>query len=63
MNNTNGNKAAGGLTFGTALTLIFITLKLLNIITWSWWWVLSPIWMPVLILSFVIILIILRSRR
>ena len=22
----------------------FIILKLLNIITWSWWWILSPIW-------------------
>lgn len=35
------------------LTLIFITLKLVEIITWSWLWVLSPIWMPVsLILIF-----------
>ena len=26
------------------LTLIFITLKLLGKIDWSWWWVLSPLW-------------------
>jgi hypothetical protein len=26
------------------LTLIFITLKLTGVIAWSWWWVLSPIW-------------------
>jgi len=26
------------------LTLIFVTLKLVGFITWSWWWVLSPIW-------------------
>ena len=26
-----------------ALTLIFIVLKLLNIIDWSWFWVLSPL--------------------
>lgn len=31
------------------LTLIFIVLKLTNIITWSWWWVLSPIWITILI--------------
>ena len=28
------------------LTLIFITLKLINKINWSWWWVLAPIWGP-----------------
>ena len=26
------------------LTLIFIVLKLLEVITWSWWWVFSPLW-------------------
>jgi len=38
----------------TALSLIFITLKLCKIITWSWIWVLSPIWIIALL---VIILI------
>jgi len=28
------------------LGLIFITLKLTGHITWSWWWVLSPFWLP-----------------
>ena len=32
--------------FSWALTLIFIVLKLTNVIAWSWWWVLSPIWIP-----------------
>jgi hypothetical protein len=31
------------------LTLIFITLKLLGNITWSWLWVLSPTWIPLAI--------------
>jgi len=26
------------------LTLIFVTLKLTDGIDWSWWWVLSPMW-------------------
>ena len=26
------------------LTLIFITLKLINYIDWSWWFVLAPLW-------------------
>lgn len=28
------------------LGLIFITLKLCNVIAWSWWWVLAPFWIP-----------------
>lgn len=39
------NKAASNsFPFASILTLIFITLKLLGKITWSWWWVLSPAW-------------------
>lgn len=26
------------------LTIVFITLKLTGYITWSWWWVLAPLW-------------------
>jgi small Trp-rich protein len=34
------------------LGLIFVTLKLTEIgvvATWSWWWVLSPFWIPIAI--------------
>lgn len=33
-----------GTGFVSLLTLLFIGLKLTGYITWSWWWVLSPIW-------------------
>ena len=26
------------------LTMIFLVLKLVGVIHWSWWWVLSPLW-------------------
>ena len=26
------------------LTIVFVVLKLTDVIAWSWWWVLSPIW-------------------
>jgi hypothetical protein len=29
------------------LLILFIVLKLTNNIDWSWWWVLSPLWIPV----------------
>lgn len=42
----NDIKIQGG-SLGTTLLLIaFIVLKLTNVISWSWWWVLSPIWIP-----------------
>ena len=33
-----------GISFLDLLLLLFITLKLLGYINWSWWWVLSPVW-------------------
>ncbi|MEK6832692.1 MAG: hypothetical protein AABY32_01480 [Nanoarchaeota archaeon] len=33
--------------FCTLLTILFIGLKLTNYITWSWIWILSPLWIPV----------------
>ena len=32
-----------------ALTIAFIVLKLIGEITWSWAWVLSPLWIPLAI--------------
>ena len=40
-NKTNVN---GGIGFTGLLTIVFIVLKLLNVISWSWWRVLSPLW-------------------
>jgi len=31
------------------LTVLFIGLKLTGYITWSWWWVLAPLWIPIAI--------------
>lgn len=30
------------------LLLLFIGLKLANFITWDWWWIFSPLWIPLL---------------
>lgn len=47
MNNGNSTQAsAPGLGFTGVLTLIFVVLKLTNVIQWSWVWVLSPLWIP-----------------
>ena len=35
---------------GGTLAIIFIVLKVLNLITWSWIWVLSPIWISIVLI-------------
>lgn len=39
----------GGISFFGLLTVVFIAFKLTNVISWSWFWVLSPIIIPFLI--------------
>lgn len=34
-----------------ALFLIFLILKLCNVITWSWIWVFAPLWIPLSIIA------------
>ena len=51
-----------GVSFLELLQLVFITLKLLKVIDWSWWWVLSPTWGGLLLLViFVVILWVLKA--
>jgi hypothetical protein len=38
------------------LFIVFLTLKLVGAITWSWWWVTAPLWIPLLILLVIVIL-------
>jgi preprotein translocase subunit SecG len=42
------NKTSNGISLTTLLLVVFIVLKLTNNIDWSWWWVTSPLWIPVL---------------
>ncbi len=37
---------SGGLGIGMILFIVFLVLKLTNVIDWSWWWVTSPLWIP-----------------
>jgi len=44
------------------LAIVFVVLKLCHVINWSWWWVLSPLWIgtAVVVLMYVIIKLILK---
>lgn len=48
MTSGQSQNQSGGIGFVGLLTIVFITLKLLDKIDWSWWWVLSPIWISIL---------------
>lgn len=50
------SEKTSGVDFADLLTIVFIVLKLCGIITWSWWWVLSPLWISAI--GWVILLII-----
>lgn len=54
---SDSNSRGSSSFFPSLLTVLFIGLKLTGHITWSWWWVLSPIWIPIGI--FLVILIVL----
>lgn len=41
--------------FASILGILFIALKLTGYIDWSWWWVLSPFWIPVIVILVVVI--------
>ena len=41
------------------LAIVFVVLKLTNNVDWSWWWVLSPLWVPlgIIVILFAVIFI------
>ncbi len=52
----DNNNSSRGIGFTGFLTLLFIALKLLGKIDWSWWWVLSPIWITTLIVIGIVLI-------
>jgi uncharacterized protein (DUF2062 family) len=39
------------------LTIIFVIAKIMGMLTWSWWLVFAPLWLPVSIVMTVVIII------
>ena len=54
-NNNISIRCSGWLS--TLLTVLFVGLKLTNCIDWSWWWVLSPLWIPSALVLLVVLLL------
>ena len=58
MQNVNENRGTGLI---GVLTLIFVVLKLSGNITWSWWWVLSPMWIGGSLTMLLVVLIVTKT--
>jgi hypothetical protein len=54
---TKSHPSNGGIGFVGLLTILFIGLKLTGFINWSWWWVLSPMWISALVAVFILLII------
>ena len=59
MENSSKGIGCGGF-LAALLTVAFVALKLCNVIEWSWWWVISPLWIyaGLSVIVFIIALII-----
>lgn len=53
--NNNKSLPIGG-SVPVGLTVLFICLKLLGIVTWSWWWVISPLFFEIGVALFLILI-------
>jgi len=52
---SNSICTACSLSLPSNLTIVFIVLKLTDIINWSWLWVLSPIWITMLLIIAIVV--------
>ena len=53
----SSSSASGGIGFTGMLQIVFIVLKLTNVIKWSWLWVLAPSWISIALVVVVLIII------
>ena len=64
MNEKKDTRVSGGIGFVGLLTIAFVVLKLCGVISWSWVWVLSPLWISVIVWFLVVtVIVFLVSRR
>jgi hypothetical protein len=58
VSSSSNGSSSGGIGFTGLLTILFIALKLTHVIDWSWWWVLSPLWIGGLIGVLILLVVI-----
>lgn len=61
MENNKVVRVRGSMGIGTLLTIIFVVLKLVGVIAWSWIWVLAPLWISVALVVLIFIVCIIAA--
>lgn len=54
---SNRNSSSSGIGTCGVLTIVFIVLKLVGVINWSWLWVLYPLWIDILLTVIVLVIV------
>lgn len=54
---SNRNSSSSGIGICGVLTIVFVVLKLVGVINWSWLWVLCPLWIEILLTIIVLVII------
>ena len=63
MGSSSSSSSSSGIGFAGLLTIAFIVLKLTDVIDWSWWWVLSPVWISAVLAITVIVFMFWLEKR
>ena len=58
----SNEEKSGGIGLSSVLLVVFIVLKLTGNIDWSWWWVLSPLWILLAIALFIIVIFLIANK-
>ena len=58
---SSSSSSSSGIGLPGLLTVLFVGLKLTNVISWSWWWVLSPMWISALIAIAILTIILIAA--
>lgn len=56
-------KSSASFPLASVLLVLFIALKLCHVINWSWWWVMSPLWISVVVALIGVIVMVIFSNK
>ena len=60
---SNRNSNSSGIGICGVLTIVFVVLKLVGVINWSWLLVLCPLWIEILLTVILLVIIAIKDKR